>query len=145
MGSTPGLTEEEQDYGFDSVKDLVPRLRQGGRKQNSLKKERRFLVTLSFNRDFTMYIYRFNFFFFPKRTVLFKTNSGYTPKNKLRHHWPTKSKPLSKIKSVSQRLSISTTTTRLSQNNLNISRYQGQLINGYIYATPRNSHATTNS
>ena len=53
----------------------------GGRQQNSLKKKRRFLVTLNFHRSFTMFIDRFNFFFFfSKRTLLFKTNSGTLPK-----------------------------------------------------------------
>ena len=39
-GSTTELTEEEKDYGFDRVKDLVPRQRQGGRQQNSRKKKK---------------------------------------------------------------------------------------------------------
>ena len=60
-GSTTELTEEEKDYGFDRVKDLVPRQRQGGRQQNSRKKKRMCYVTWNFHRNFTMYSDRFDF------------------------------------------------------------------------------------
>ena len=39
-GQQQNSLEEEKDYGFDRVKNLVPRQRQGGRQQNSLKKKK---------------------------------------------------------------------------------------------------------
>ena len=94
-GSTTELTEEEKDYGFNRVKDLVPRQRQGGRQQNSRKKKKNVLRHLELPPKLhnVQRPVRFHW----SGSVLFQkleTNSGAHSPDKPWHHWPTKNHSL---------------------------------------------------